>query len=66
MNKLAITSVIASYMDRNSELSEVQVALNEVDRLFFSGFERWLRMIGHGPTYRGKANSTFEGGVWMF
>jgi hypothetical protein len=39
MNKLAITSVIAYYMDRNWALHEVQLPFNEVDRLFFSRFE---------------------------
>ena len=38
-NKLAITSVIAYYMDRNWALREVQLAFDEVDRLFFSAFE---------------------------
>jgi hypothetical protein len=38
-NKVAITSVIAYYMDRNWTLREVQVAFNEVDCLFFSCFE---------------------------
>jgi hypothetical protein len=38
-NKLAIMSVIANYMDRNWALREVQLALNEVDRLFCSHFE---------------------------
>ena len=38
-NKLAITSVIAYYMDRNGALREVQLAFNEVDRLFCSCFE---------------------------
>jgi len=38
-NKLAITLVIAYYMDRNWALREVQLAFNEVDRLFFSHFE---------------------------
>jgi len=39
MNKLALTSVIAYYMDRNWALCEVQLAFNEVDRLFYSHFE---------------------------
>ena len=39
MNKLAISSVIAYFMDRNRALREVQLAFNEVDRLFFSHFE---------------------------
>jgi len=38
-NKLAITSVIAYYMDRNWALREVQLAFNEVNRLFGSRFE---------------------------
>jgi len=38
-NKLAITSVIAYYMDRNWALREVQLAFNEVNRLFISRFE---------------------------
>jgi len=38
-NKLAITSVIAYNMDRNWALREVQLAFDEVDRLFYSRFE---------------------------
>jgi len=38
-NKRAITSVIAYYIDRNRDLSEVQLAFDEVDRLFLSAFE---------------------------
>jgi len=38
LNKLAITSVIAYYMDRNWALRGVQLAFDEVDRLFFSPF----------------------------
>jgi len=38
-NKLAITSVIAYYMNRNWALLEVQLAFNEVDHLFCSRFE---------------------------
>ena len=39
INTLAITSVIAHYMDRNLALCEVQLAFDEVDRLIISGFE---------------------------
>jgi len=39
-NKLAITSVIAYYMDRNWALREVELAFDEVDRLFGSHFKR--------------------------
>jgi len=38
-NKLAITLIIAYYMDRNWALREVQLAFDEVDRLFGSRFE---------------------------
>jgi len=38
-NKLAITLVIAYYMDRNWALREVQLAFNEVDCLLGSRFE---------------------------
>jgi hypothetical protein len=38
-NKLAITSVIGYYMDQNWALREVQLAFDEVDRLFNSRFE---------------------------
>jgi len=38
-SKLAITSVIAYNMDRNWALREVQLAFDEVDRLFHSHFE---------------------------
>jgi len=61
MNILAITSVIAYYMDRNWALREVQLAFDEVDRLLCSSFESKLRMIGQGPTYWSKASRTFEG-----
>jgi len=38
-NTLAITSVIAYYMDRNSALRDIQHTLDGVDRLFCSRFE---------------------------
>jgi hypothetical protein len=38
-NKLAITSVITYYMDRNWTLHEGQLAVNEIDLLFCSRFE---------------------------
>jgi len=38
-NKLAITSVIAYYMDRNWALHVVQLTFDEVDHLFFSAFK---------------------------
>jgi len=39
-NNVAITSVIAYFMDRNWAMRKVQLSFNEVDRLFFSHFER--------------------------
>jgi len=38
-NKFAITSVIAYHMDQNWALRDVQLAFDEVDRLFYSLFE---------------------------
>ena len=38
-NKLAISSVMAYYMDRECGLPEIHLTFNEVDRLFFSHFE---------------------------
>jgi nuclear transport factor 2 (NTF2) superfamily protein len=38
-NKLAITSVIAYYMDRNWAMRKVQLAFDEVNRLFCSRFK---------------------------
>jgi hypothetical protein len=38
-NKLAIKSDIVYYMDRNWALREVQLALDDIDRLFGSRFE---------------------------
>jgi len=38
-NKVAITSVIAYYMDRDWALREVQLAFDEVDHLLCSRFE---------------------------
>jgi len=60
-NKLAITSVIAYYMDRNWALGEVQLAFDEVNLLFCSRFESLLMMICQGPIYWSKASRTFEG-----
>ena len=60
-NKLAIPSVIASYIHRTWALREVQLAFDEVDCLFFSCFESSLWMIGEGPTYCSKASHTFKG-----
>jgi len=37
--KLAISSVIPDYMDGHYAKREVQLASNEVDRLFFAAFE---------------------------
>jgi len=63
MNKLAIMSGIAYYMDRNWALREVQLPFDEVNCLFCSRLESQLRMTGQGPTYWSKASRTFEGGA---
>jgi len=65
-NKLALTSVIAYYIDRNWALCEVQLTFDEVDCLFCSCFKCYLKMICQGPTYWSKASRTFEGRVWSF
>ena len=53
-------SVIASYMDRNGALHKVQLSFDEVDRLFYSCFEIYFKMIGQGPTYWSKASHTSD------
>jgi len=40
MNQFATTSVIAQYMDHKCACREVELAVDEVDRLFLSYFER--------------------------
>jgi hypothetical protein len=47
-NKLAITSVIAYYMDQNWALREVPLAFDEVNSQMFSYFESSLRITGQG------------------
>jgi hypothetical protein len=59
-NKLAITSVIAYYMDRNWALREVQLAFDEIDCPIFSYFESSLRITGQGSTYGSTSSRTFE------
>jgi hypothetical protein len=59
-NKLAITSVIAYYMDRNWALRVVQLAFDEVDRPIFSYFESSLRITGQGTAYGRTSSRTFE------
>jgi len=59
-NKLAITSVIAYYMDRNWALREVQLAFDEVYSPIFSYFESSLRITGQGSAYGSTSSRTFE------
>jgi hypothetical protein len=59
-NKLAISSVIACYMDRNWPLQALQLALDEFDSPFFFYFESSLRITGRGSTYWSMASRTFE------
>jgi len=65
-NKVARTSVIGYYMDRNWALREVQLGFNEVGHQFCSAFQNWLRMTGQRPTSRSKASHTFEECAWSF
>jgi hypothetical protein len=60
-NKLAVTSVIAYYLDLNRTLQEVQLAFDEVDSPFFSYFESSLRMTGQRSASRSTASKTFQG-----
>jgi len=60
-NKLAITSVIAYYMDRNWALREVQLAFDEVNSPIFSYFESSLRITGQGLAYGSTPSRTFQG-----
>jgi len=47
-------------MNRNWAMGEVQLAFDEVDRVFLSGFESQLRVIGQGPTYWSRASRKVE------
>jgi len=66
MNKLAITSAIAQCMDWHCALHEVQLAFDEVDRLFLSHFEIQMSIIDQWPTYWSKDSRTFVGYSWSF
>jgi len=58
--KLAITLIIAYYMNRNWTLQEVEQAFDEVDSPFFVYFESSLKITGQGSTYWSTASQTFE------
>jgi hypothetical protein len=59
-NKLAIMSVIPSYMDRNWPLREVQLAFNEVDSPILPYFESSLGITGQGSANWSTSSRTFE------
>jgi len=65
-NKLAITSVVAYYMDRNWAMWEVQLTFDEVNSLYFFYCNSSFRIIGQGSTYWSKASHTFEGSSRSF
>jgi len=65
-NKIALTSVIAYYMDQIWALRGVQLAFNEVDSPSFSYFESSFRITGQGLAYKCTASRTFEGSSWSF
>jgi len=56
--------VIDNYMVQNCAFCEVYLVFNEVDHIFFSGFDGWLRMKLCQPTYCSKASRTFQGRAW--
>jgi hypothetical protein len=60
-NKLAITLVIAYYMDCNWALREVQLAFDEVDSPFVTYVKRSLRITGRQSAYGSTASRTFDG-----
>jgi hypothetical protein len=53
-------------MNQNWALWEEQLAFDEVERPFFSYFERSLRITGQGSTYGSMASRAFEGSSWSF
>jgi len=60
MNKLAITWVIAYYMDRCSALGQVPLSFDKVNHLFCSCFEIYSRIIGQGSTCWSNATHTCQ------
>jgi len=65
-SKLAITLVIVYYMDQNSAVQAVQLAVDEVDDPYFTLFESWFWMIGQVSTNWSKFSSTSEWRSWSF
>jgi len=51
MNKLAIMSVIAYYVEGNWALQKVNHTFHEVDNQFVPYFEIYVRILGTGSTY---------------
>jgi hypothetical protein len=66
MNKLAITSVIAYYIDPNWAMQKVQQAFDEVVSPFCSYFESSLLTTGQGSAYGSTASWTYEGSSRSF
>jgi hypothetical protein len=64
--KPTVEWVIAYCMDPNWALREVQLASNEIDRMFCSTFESQLRMISQGPTYWSNGSRAYEGHASLF
>ena len=63
-NKLAITSMIAYYLQENSALREVPLAFDEGNSPFFSHLYSSLSIRGEASVYGSKASRIFEGGSW--
>jgi hypothetical protein len=55
-NKLIITSVVSYYMVGNWALGDVILSVDEVDRLFFPAFKRYLNMMCQGRIHCSKAS----------
>jgi hypothetical protein len=65
-NKLAITLVMAYYMNQNWTLREVKLALDEVDSLLFLYFPSSILITGQWSTYWSWDRWTFEGSSGSF
>jgi len=65
-NKLAITLVIANYVDWDWVLWEVQLQFDEVDSPFISYFENSLSITGQGWAAKNTASRTIERRFWPF
>lgn len=59
-------SFIAYYMEWTCALHQFNMAIEEVDGPFLSGFEILLKMIRYEATYCGKARHTVQANAYAF